>query len=123
LSSDVKIAEFNKPFRKPTRKRQEESDAVVVEGQKAAGEVGKYAVQDATLYEKQRRRDEQKAFQEAVEEAPEHEDYIPADTWDGLEIVGGETDWDTGRVFQGWVLHLPTVFLRLAGEHEKGQTS
>ncbi len=74
---------------------------MVVRGQKAAGEVGKYAVRDATLYEKQRTRDEQKAFQEAVEEAAEHEDYIPADTWDRLEIVGGETDWDTGLVFQG----------------------
>lgn len=67
----------------------------------AVGEAGQYAARDASLYEKQRRRDEQRAYQEAVEVAHEHQDYVPADTWDGLKMVGGETEWDTGEEFEG----------------------
>jgi hypothetical protein len=40
-------------------------------------------------------------LQQSVEDAPMHQDYIPATTWDGLEVVGGETEWDRGKRFEG----------------------
>jgi hypothetical protein len=40
-------------------------------------------------------------MQQSVEDAPMHQDYIPATTWDGLEAVGGETEWDRGKRFEG----------------------
>lgn len=39
--------------------------------------------------------------QQAVEDALMHQDYVPATSWEGLEMVGGEVEWDRGRVFEG----------------------
>ena len=47
-------------------------------------------------------RQERAELQQQVEQAPMHADYVPATTWEGLEMVGGETEWDEGRrVFSG----------------------
>lgn len=47
-------------------------------------------------------RQDKAELQSQVEQAPTHEDYVPATTWEGLEMVGGEKEWDEGRkVFSG----------------------
>lgn len=47
-------------------------------------------------------RQERAELQQKVEQAPMHVDYVPATTWDGLEMVGGEKEWAEGRrVFKG----------------------
>ncbi|KAL9088982.1 MAG: hypothetical protein Q9159_002785 [Coniocarpon cinnabarinum] len=49
-----------------------------------------------TKYRRQLAEQEQERRQEAVDEAPEHKDYVPVTRWDGLEVVGGEQEWDVG---------------------------
>ncbi|KAB8338974.1 hypothetical protein FH972_021913 [Carpinus fangiana] len=58
--------------------------------------------QDAGLYEKQALREARELYQQSVDIAPEHDEYVPANSWDGLEMVGGEKDWDSGEMFQGF---------------------
>lgn len=56
---------------------------------------------DVRVYEEQARREEKEILQAAIDEAPSHEAYVPANTWDGLERVGGEKEWDNGKQFRG----------------------
>lgn len=63
------------------------------------------AQEDARLYARQLRVEEKAAWQAQVDDAPMHQDYIPASTWDGLEMVGGEKEWNTGRQFNGYSLN------------------
>lgn len=63
---------------------------------------GFQAQQDARLYAQQLRLEEKAAWQAQVDDAPMHQDYIPASTWDGLEMVGGEKEWNTGRKYNGY---------------------
>jgi len=57
---------------------------------------------DIRMYEARALQEEKELFQAAVEDAPNHEGYVPAQTWDGLERVGGETEWNSGKVFKGY---------------------
>jgi len=57
---------------------------------------------DVRMYEARALQEEKELFQAAVEDAPNHEGYVPALTWDGLERVGGEKEWNSGKVFKGY---------------------
>lgn len=70
------------------------------------------AREDARRYKLQLQRDEKTAQQAEVENAPNHQDYVPATTWDGLEMVGGEKEWDAGRKFKRYEIS-PLTNLRL----------
>jgi len=59
-------------------------------------------VEDVRMYEEQARREDKNILQAAVDDALNHEAYVPANTWDGLEKVGGEREWDSGRQFKGY---------------------
>ena len=57
---------------------------------------------DVREYERQARREERELFQQSVDDAPLHKKYVPKQTWDGMEMVGGEKEWDSGRrTFKG----------------------
>ena len=45
--------------------------------------------------------EQREAYQQSVDDAYDHAEYVPAEDWNGLEIVGGEAEWDTGRIYQG----------------------
>lgn len=59
--------------------------------------------EDVRTYEEQARKEDKKILQAAVDDALNHEAYVPANTWDGIENVGGEKEWDSGRQFKGYV--------------------
>lgn len=59
------------------------------------------------MYEARALQEEKDLFQAAVEDAANHEGYVPAQTWDGLETVGGEKEWNSGKVFKGYAAYHP----------------
>lgn len=46
--------------------------------------------------QRQATQEERDRFQQAVDEAPSHREYVPATSWHGLEVVGGEKEWSVG---------------------------
>lgn len=62
------------------------------------------ANQDARLYAEQLRREKKLAFQAQIDDASTHQDYVPATSWLGMETVGGEKEFDTGKTFHGYAL-------------------
>jgi len=54
---------------------------------------------DVRAYAEEEYRQQRAKLQQQVEDAPLHQDYVPATTWEGLEMVGGEVEWDRGRLF------------------------
>lgn len=89
---------------KPRQARQKVERQQALE--KKAEEETTADIDDITTYEAQALREEKELFQAAVLDAPNHEGYVPAQTWDGLETVGGEAEWNSGKVFKGYVSSL-----------------
>jgi len=56
---------------------------------------------DVRAYAEEEYRQQRAKLQQQVDDAPMHQDYVPATSWEGLEMVGGETEWDRGRLFDG----------------------
>jgi len=82
--------------REPKQGKSERSQNLLEEGTTAD-------LDDVRTYEARALKEEKELFQAAVEDAPNHEGYVPAQTWDGLETVGGEKEWNSGKVFNGYV--------------------
>ena len=62
------------------------------------------AARDVREYERQTRQEEWASFQQNVEEAQSHQGYKPKQTWDGMEMVGGEKEWvSETNIFKGYV--------------------
>lgn len=61
-----------------------------------------YTQEEDREYRRRALWEEKEIFQQRVEDAPSHEGYVPKQTWDGMEMVGGETEWDSGRrIYKG----------------------
>ena len=56
---------------------------------------------DAREYQKSLKREEKEMYQQKVDEASNHSDYVPAQTWEGMEMLAGNKDANTGtEVFE-----------------------
>lgn len=65
---------------------------------------GVQAARDVKEYERQMRQEEWALFQQNVDEAQSHQSYKPKQTWDGMEMVGGEKEWvSETNIFKGQV--------------------
>ena len=65
--------------------------------------------EDVRDYNRRTALEERERFQQAVDEAPTHSEYAPALRWEGLEVVGGESEWGIGagevasKTFRGFL--------------------
>ena len=75
------------------QEKEKEEDVVMVGGEEAeAADVD----EDVREYEKRAAREERERYQQLVDEAPTHREYVPVTRWEGLEVVGGEKEWGVG---------------------------
>jgi len=83
------------PYARPAPVTEESAVSPLEEGELEDVDIARRMAEDQY-------RQDKAELQSQVEQAPTHEDYVPATTWEGLEMVGGEKEWDEGRkVFSG----------------------
>ena len=76
-----------------------DEEALTIGGDAAAVEEGLSEAEEAEAYQDQLRREEEELYQRSVDQALRHKEYVPAETWHGLEEVGGETEKDEGETY------------------------
>ncbi|KAI9720140.1 MAG: hypothetical protein M1828_005786 [Chrysothrix sp. TS-e1954] len=76
-----------------------DEDTITVGGDPDVAEEATTEREEAEAYEDQLRREEEELYQKSVDSAMKHNEYVPAETWQGLEEVGGETEKDEGETF------------------------